>query len=97
MYAMLHIPAPRHVVDANTIDTPAGPVRPGDVVTYALSTDRTRTVEIHRVYADVKNGKPGFEGYSPDGMGMGPNHLNEKAPNCWGYAAHVLAIGAIDS
>jgi hypothetical protein len=60
-----------------SINTPAGPIKAGDMVTYTTFSGEPRTCTITTVTEDVKNGRPGFEA---------------DADACWGYADQVTSV-----
>lgn len=64
------------------IQTAAGPVDRGDIITYTARGGEERTIMVQEVSDDIKNGEPGFSGFAvnPDGT------PNPNGSDGWGYA-----------
>ena len=73
------------------IDTPAGTVRAGDVLTYLAFGGTPRTCRVTAVYADVKNGEAGFDAIKLDIDGRERTGAHNGG-RVWGYARQVVAV-----
>lgn len=62
-----------------TIQTPAGPLRKGDVCLYFPFTGPAREVRVDAISDDIKNGRPGFSGETSEG-------------SVWGYADQITEV-----
>lgn len=79
------------MTDDRSIDTPAGGIRTGDVLTYELCGGEARTCRVTKVYDDIKNGEPGFDAIELDLYGVErDNDWNHG--RVWGYADQVVTI-----
>lgn len=71
---------------ARRIETPAGSIGVGDLVTYRTFANRSRRCRVEGVLQDVKNGKPGFTGTT-----VTPGEEPAGCP-VWGYARDVEKV-----
>lgn len=62
---------------------------PGDIVHYETFMGNVRRVRVTAVYADVKNGRPGFDAECADFEG--------DSGSVWGYSSQILVVECRDT
>jgi hypothetical protein len=62
-------------------NTQSLPYTAGDLIRYKTYSGDVRAVLVKTVYADIKNGRPGFDGLTVPG-----------AEPVWGYTAQVIEV-----
>ena len=59
-------------------------IKPGDIIEYSPFGGGTRRVRVTAVHADVKNGRPGFDGELVTPL--------DEHTSVWGYVSQVTRI-----
>lgn len=61
----------------------------GDTIVYSAFGGEERTIIVEEKESDIKNGRPGFSGSSPDGNGNGNGwgHCGY-----WGYDSQIIRV-----